>query len=133
MQPIVGRRPDPGSPLSLPIVDRLGEIKQRIDFRKRVRYPSFLEYSILVLVSNYVSNTCTFLLQCLLTWHTCLPAQARKMIEKEELEACSFWPQINLSSVYLDMDAYQPIQERLQELLVAILLFFLFFLSLTVS
>ncbi|KAG0566104.1 hypothetical protein KC19_7G039000 [Ceratodon purpureus] len=76
-KPIVGRRPDPDSPLSVPIFDRIGEMKQRIDLRKR----------------------------------------ARKMIEKEELEQCSFWPKINLSSGYLDKDAYQPIQGRLQDLL----------------
>lgn len=40
------------------------------------------------------------------------------MIEKEELEQCSFWPNINSSSVSLNKEAYQPIQDRLQELLV---------------
>lgn len=37
VQPIVGRRPDAGSPLSVPIFDRIGEMKQRIYLRKRVR------------------------------------------------------------------------------------------------
>nr|PNR47920.1 hypothetical protein PHYPA_012393 [Physcomitrium patens] len=76
-KPNVGRRPSPGSPLLVPIFDRIGEMKQRIELRKR----------------------------------------ARKIIEKEELEQCSFRPKINLTSVYLDKEAYQPIQERLQELL----------------
>jgi len=35
-KPIVGRRPDPDSPLALPIFDRISESKQRIDLRKRV-------------------------------------------------------------------------------------------------
>lgn len=76
-KPIVGRRPDAGSALSVPIFDRIGEMKQRIYLRKR----------------------------------------ARKMVEKEELEQCSFWPNINASSVCLSKEAYQPIQDRLQDLL----------------
>ncbi|KAH8971423.1 hypothetical protein BDL97_02G141200 [Sphagnum fallax] len=43
--------------------------------------------------------------------------RARKVIEKEELDQCSFTPQINFNSMYLDLDAYQPIQKRLQELM----------------
>jgi hypothetical protein len=46
--------------------------------------------------------------------------KARKVIEKEELDQCSFTPQINFNSMYLDLDAYQPIQKRLQELMVGI-------------
>ncbi|CAM6015291.1 unnamed protein product [Sphagnum balticum] len=44
--------------------------------------------------------------------------QSRKEIEKKELNECSFWPQINLSSVYLDMCRMrQPLEQRLQELM----------------
>lgn len=42
--------------------------------------------------------------------------------EDDRGDQCSFWPQINLDSSYLDMGAYQPIQERLQDLLVSYLL-----------
>ncbi len=48
-------------------------------------------------------------------------SQSRKEIEKKELNECSFWPQINLSSVYLDMCRMrQPLEQRLQELLVGV-------------
>jgi hypothetical protein len=47
--------------------------------------------------------------------------KARKVIEKEELDQCSFTPQINFNSMYLDLDAYQPIQKRLQELMVGMI------------
>jgi hypothetical protein len=37
------------------------------------------------------------------------------------MNECSFWPQINLSSVYLDMCRMrQPLEQRLQELLVGV-------------
>ncbi|CAM6043603.1 unnamed protein product, partial [Sphagnum compactum] len=76
-KPIVGRRPNPYSFFSTPIIDHNREMKQRIEFRKR----------------------------------------ARKVIEKEELDQCSFTPQINFNSMYLDLDTYQPIQKRLQQLM----------------
>jgi hypothetical protein len=47
--------------------------------------------------------------------------KAHKVIEKEELDQCSFTPQINFNSMYLDLDAYQPIQKRLQELMVGMI------------
>jgi hypothetical protein len=48
-------------------------------------------------------------------------SQSRKEIENKEMNECSFWPQINLSSVYLDMCRMrQPLEQRLQELLVGV-------------
>lgn len=48
-------------------------------------------------------------------------SQSQKEIENKEMNECSFWPQINLSSVYLDMcRMHQPLEQRLQELLVGV-------------
>ncbi|KAJ7514687.1 hypothetical protein O6H91_23G055500 [Diphasiastrum complanatum] len=75
-KPTVGRKPNPSSPYCTSIVERLMEIRRRMEFRKL----------------------------------------ARKSIEKEELDSCSFWPQTNSNCRYLDKYAYQPIQDRLYEL-----------------
>ncbi|KAL3677342.1 hypothetical protein R1sor_027290 [Riccia sorocarpa] len=73
--PRVGRRPDPQSQYSAPLISRVSGIEKKIDLRKR----------------------------------------ARKVIEKEELDQCSFWPQTNSNSEYLDLNHYKPIEERALE------------------
>ncbi|XP_073388442.1 uncharacterized protein [Physcomitrium patens] len=71
LEPRRGKKPDQGSKISAHLIERLGDIQERINLIKR----------------------------------------AKKMREKEERDLCSFRPNINTK--YLDLEAYQPIENRL--------------------